>query len=78
MNNLTTNQKKEILSQLIINRVKNNKCIIRFIGTDLNSFNYAEIVALMLVSNQNLSRPIIKLLDPNNPFSKKVRAIQYS
>tara|TARA_R110000744_G_C19350266_1_gene560337 strand:- start:73 stop:309 length:237 start_codon:yes stop_codon:yes gene_type:complete len=78
MNHLTTNQKKEILAQLIINRVRNNKCIIRFIGSDLNSFNYAEIVALMLVSNQNLSRPIIELLSPNNPFSKEVRTIQYS
>tara|TARA_R110001632_G_scaffold46402_1_gene117812 strand:- start:12917 stop:13153 length:237 start_codon:yes stop_codon:yes gene_type:complete len=78
MSNLTTNQKKEIVSQLIKNRVRSNKCILRFIGADLNSFNYAEIVALMLVSSQNLSTPIIELLSPNNPFSKDVRAIQYS
>tara|TARA_R110002074_G_scaffold109596_1_gene236253 strand:+ start:144 stop:494 length:351 start_codon:yes stop_codon:yes gene_type:complete len=76
--NLTTNEKKEILSQVIINRVKNNKCILGLIGADLNSFNYPEIVALMLVSNQNLSIPIINLMNPNNPFSKEVRAIQYS
>tara|TARA_R110002167_G_scaffold44747_3_gene134561 strand:- start:2062 stop:2595 length:534 start_codon:yes stop_codon:yes gene_type:complete len=76
--NLTTSEKKEIICQLIINRVKNNKCILKFVGADLNGFNYAEIVALMLVSKQNLSTPIIELLSPNNPFSKKVRAIQYS
>ena len=76
--NLTTSEKKEILSQLIINRVKNNKCILRFIGSDLNSFNYAEIVALMLVSRSNISRPILELLSQNNPFSKEVRTIQYS
>ena len=30
------------------------------------------------LSNQNLSTPIINLMCPNNPFSKEVRAIQYS
>ena len=78
MSYLTTNEKKEILSRLIINRVNENKCILKFVGADLNSFNYSEIVALMLVSNQNLSTPIINLMSPNNPFSKEVRAIQYS
>tara|TARA_B110000444_G_C18826528_1_gene590655 strand:+ start:162 stop:398 length:237 start_codon:yes stop_codon:yes gene_type:complete len=78
MNNLTTNQKKQILSQLITNKVKENKSIIEFIGISLDSINYAQIVANMLINNSRLSREIIDLLDSNNPFSKKVRAIQYA
>jgi hypothetical protein len=78
MNNLTTNQKKQILSQLITNKVKENKSIIEFIGISLDSINYAQIVANMLINNSRLSREIIDLLDYNNPFSKKVRAIQYA
>lgn len=78
MNNLTTNQKKQILSQLIINKVNDNKSIIEFIGISLDSINYVEIVANMLINNSKMSKAIIDLLNPNNPFSKKVRAIQYS
>ena len=78
MNNLTTNQKKQILSQLITNKVKENKSIIELIGISLDSINYAEIVANMLINNSNMSREILELLNPNNPFSKKVKAIQYA
>lgn len=78
MNYLTTNQKKEILSQLIINRVKNNECILKYIGADLNNFNYTEIVALMLVNRERLNKVIIDLLNPENKFSKEVRVIKYS
>ena len=55
MNNLTTNQKKQILSQLITNKVKENKSIIEFIGISLDSINYAQIVANMLINNSILS-----------------------
>ena len=78
MNNLTTNQKKQILSQLITNKVNENKSIVEFMGINLNSVNYAQIVANMLINNSTLSSEIIDLLNPNNPFSKKVRAIQYA
>lgn len=78
MNNLTTNQKKQILSQLISNKVKENKSIVEFIGINLDSVNYAQIVANMLIDNSKINNAIIELLDPNNPFSKKVRAIQYA
>ena len=78
MSNLTTNQKKQILSQLITNKVNENKSIIEFIGINLDSVNYAQIVANMLINNSTLSSEIIDLLNPNNPFSKKVKAIQYS
>tara|TARA_R110000764_G_scaffold86403_1_gene167119 strand:+ start:194 stop:430 length:237 start_codon:yes stop_codon:yes gene_type:complete len=78
MNNLTTNQKKQILSQLITNKVNENKSIVEFMGINLDSVNYAQIVANMLINNSKLSSEIIDLLDPNNPFSKKVRAIQYA
>ena len=78
MNNLTTNQKKQILSQLITNKINDNKSIVEFIGINLNSVNYAQIVANMLINNNQINNAIIELLDPNNPFSKKVRAIQYA
>ena len=78
MNNLTTNQKKQILSQLITNKVNENKSIVEFMGINLDSVNYAQIVANMLINNSKLSSEIIDLLNPNNPFSKKVRAIQYA
>ena len=78
MNKLSTNQKKQILSQLIINKVNDNKSIIELIGISLDSINYAEIVANMLINNSKMSKAIIDLLNPNNPFSKKVKAIQYS
>ena len=71
MNNLTTNQKKQILSQLITNKVNENKSIVEFMGINLDSVNYAQIVANMLINNSTLSSEIIDLLDPNNPFSKK-------
>ena len=78
MSNLTTNQKKQILSQVVINNVNSNKCILKFVGANLNEFNYAEIVALMLVNRERLNKVIIDLLEPKNTFSKEVRAIQYS
>ena len=78
MNKLSTNQKKQILSQLIINKVNDNKSIIELIGISLDSINYAEIVANMLINNSKMNKVIIDLLNPNNPFSKKVKAIQYS
>ena len=78
MNKLSTNQKKQILSQLIINKVNDNKSIIELIGISLDSINYAEIVANMLINNSKMNKAIIDLLNPNNPFSKKVKAIQYS
>ena len=64
MSNLTTNQKKQILSQLITNKVNENKSIIEFIGINLNSVNYAQIVANMLINNSTLSSEIIDLLNP--------------
>ena len=78
MSYLNTNQKKQILSQLITNRVKDNKCIIEFIGISLDSINYAEIVANMLINDSKINEDIIELLNPNNPFSKEVKTIQYS
>ena len=78
MNNLTTNQKKQILSQLITNKVNENKCIVEFIGINLDSVNYAQIVANMVINNSKMNKDIIALLNPNNPFSKKVKAIQYA
>tara|TARA_R110000772_G_scaffold111763_1_gene215887 strand:+ start:604 stop:840 length:237 start_codon:yes stop_codon:yes gene_type:complete len=78
MSYLTTNQQKQILSQLIINKVKDNKSIIEFIAIDLDSINYAEIVANMLINNSQINNAIIELLNPNNPFSKEVKTIQYS
>ena len=78
MSYLTTNEKKEILSQLIINRVNENKCIIQFIGVNLDSINYEQVVANMLIDNSYINKAIIELLSPSRPFSKKVKAIQYS
>tara|TARA_B110000977_G_C10670687_1_gene335578 strand:- start:92 stop:328 length:237 start_codon:yes stop_codon:yes gene_type:complete len=78
MNNLTTNQKKQILSQLITNKVNENKSIVEFIGINLDSVNYAQIVANMVINNSKMNKDIIALLNPNNPFSKKVKTIQYA
>jgi hypothetical protein len=78
MSNLTTKQKKQILCQLINNKVKKNECILEFIGINLDSLNYANIVANMLINNDNMNRTIIELLTSENPFYKEVKKIQYS
>tara|TARA_R110000851_G_C13030122_1_gene561022 strand:- start:1111 stop:1347 length:237 start_codon:yes stop_codon:yes gene_type:complete len=78
MSNLTTKQKKNILANVIVNLVNDNKCILKYIAVDLNSINYEKLVAEMLINNDSLNRGVIELLDPNNSFSKLVKKIQYS
>ena len=78
MNNLTTIQKKNILANVMVNLVNDNKCILKYIGVDLNSINYAKLVANMLINSESINCGVIELLDPSNSFSKKVKKIQYS